>query len=123
MTNHTPVFKDLFPQAAPLFEAAEDNSRTRCSSALAYLTLSAAEKSAAVHIAAESGSYEAMDFMLQSFAKTPQAGFKVLEVTRKMAQNDPALGQVLDRYQDALHDQAMKMIDATHTLVRAARQP
>lgn len=115
MAHYTPIFKDLFPKAAVLFSAAEDNSRIRCSSALASSKPSSAERSAAVHIAAESGSYEALDFMLQSFAKAQQQ-VKFLDATCEIVQNDPALAEVIRRYRDKQHSQTIKIIETAHKL-------
>ncbi|HRI77094.1 MAG TPA: hypothetical protein PLX33_08915 [Alphaproteobacteria bacterium] len=116
MNGHSAMLRDLFPQAAPLFDAAEDNSRARCDNALACMKLTHAEKVAAVHIAAESGSYEAADYLLQTFAKDKGA-VKLLSATHELAKVDPALTSVISRYSDALHSQTMAKIEAVHKLI------
>lgn len=122
MTRYTDVFKDLFPKAEDLFIAAEDNSRMRCSMYLSFQKFSVQEKSAALHIAAESGSYEVADLMLQTFAKDAQhADVKVLDVTRAMAQHDPALAKILERYGETLHGQTIAMIEHACALASPVR--
>jgi hypothetical protein len=122
MTRYTDVFKDLFPKAENLFTAAEENSRMRCTLYLSSQTFSAQEKAAAVHIAAESGSYEAASSMLQSFAKDMQhSGVKILDVTRALAQHDPAFAQVLERYAEAVHVSTMDMIEQANRLTSPGR--
>lgn len=115
MAGYSAMLKELFPKAATLFAAAEDNSRSRCDNALAFMKLSAPEKAAAVHIAAESGAYEAADFLLQAFARD-KGPVKLLSATYDISRHDPVLSNIVNRYGDSIHDNVTAKIEAVHKL-------
>lgn len=115
MPRHSEMLKELFPQAQNLFDAAEDNSRARCESALAFKNFSTAEKVAAVHIAAEAGSYEAAGYMLQTFAKS-DSGFKMLRATYALVATDESLQKIVDRYGDTVHTTVQSRIESAHKM-------